>query len=302
MNVHDVVTAVEPSVVQISASSGQGLAIGTGFIISGDGEIVTNAHVVSGSNQVKVRLPGETTTRTAQVVGADANADVALLKIAGVSNLKPVTIGSSNDVQVGDPVAAIGYALGLRGDPSVTSGIVSGKGRTLDQLTNLVQTDAPINPGNSGGPLVDGRGAVIAIDTAKLSGNGSSPSSGGEPGYENIGFAIPIENAMKIVDQLRSGGGSSTATEPGYLGISVSDTADGSLGALVQGVASGSPAAQAGLQAGDVIVAIDQTQIAGQADLSGVIARSRPGSTVTVTVNRGGSQAQIKVTLGTRTS
>jgi putative serine protease PepD len=287
-------------VVQITATDPQGTAIGTGFIVSANGEIVTNAHVVAGANQINVRLAGETTARTAQVVGADPNADVALLKVAGVNNLKPVTISSGQNVKVGDSVVAIGYAVGLRGDPTVTTGIVSGTNRTLDQLTGLIQTDAPINPGNSGGPLLDATGAVIAIDTAKISGNGASPASG-QPGFENIGFAIPIQNAMKVVDQLRNGGGSPTTTVPGYLGVSVADTTDGSVGALVDAVVAGSPAAAGGLRAGDVIVAIAQTPINGVANVSQVISQSKPGTTVTLTINRGGIRQTLTVILGTRT-
>jgi putative serine protease PepD len=298
IDVHAVVAAVEPSVVQVTSQLQGGTAIGTGFVISADGQILTNAHVVDGAQQVTVRLSGESSARPATVVGADTQHDVALLSVSGVSGLHPAQLGSSQDVQVGDPLVAIGYALGLRGDPTVTSGIVSGTDRTLDQLTGLLQTDAAINPGNSGGPLVDAAGKVIGINTAKVSGNGSSPFDGDQPGFENVGFAIPIEEAQTIANQLRSGG--TPAVQSGYLGVSVSDTPDGSLGATVGSVVDGGPAAKAGLQAGDVITAVGNTPISGAADLGQAVADAGAGKTVTVTVQRNGSPRQVSVTLGSK--
>jgi putative serine protease PepD len=208
-----------------------------------------------------------------------------------------VKLGSVGDVQVGDPVVAIGYALGLRGEPTVTTGIISGTDRTLDSLTGLIQTDTAINPGNSGGPLVDAAGTVIGVNTAKLSGNGSSGASASEPGFENVGFAIAIDDVVKIADRLRTGAPVASA---GYLGVSTADSTDGGLGTEIQSVEPGTPAASAGLQVGDVIVGIDGNPVSGQADLGRAIRAAGPGGTIKLTITRGGAKQDITVTLATR--
>ena len=301
IDVRAVIAAVEPSVVQVTSQLAQGTAIGTGFIINADGEILTNAHVVNGATVVRVRLAGESQAREVQVVGADATNDVALLKVTGVDKLSPVQLGAINQVQVGDPVVAIGYALGLRGEPTVTTGIVSGTDRTLDTLTGLVQTDTAINPGNSGGPLVDAAGRVIGINTAKLSGNGASGSgsSASEPGFENVGFAITIDDATKIADRLRTGAPVASA---GYLGVGTVDSSDGGLGAQIRTVEAGTPAAAAGLQPGDVIVGVDGSDVSGQADLGRAIRTAGPGGTIKLTIDRNGAKQDVTVTLATRPS
>ena len=296
IDVHAVIGAVEPSVVQVTSQLTQGTAIGTGFVISADGEILTNAHVVDGATAVRVRLAGESQARDAQVIGADTTNDVALLKVAGAA-VKPVKLGSISQVQVGDPVVAIGYALGLRGEPTVTTGIVSGTDRTLDKLTGLVQTDTAINPGNSGGPLVDAAGLVIGINTAKLSGNGASGATANEPGFENVGFAITIDDATKIADRLRTG---TAVASSGYLGVSTVDASDGGLGAQIKSVESGTPAATSGLQPGDVIVGVDGQPVSGQADLGRAIRAAGPGGTIKLTIDRNGAKQDVSVTLATR--
>ena len=297
IDVRAVIAAVEPSVVQVTSQLAQGTAIGTGFVINADGEILTNAHVVTGATVVRVRLAGESQAREVQVVGADATNDVALLKVTGVDKLAPVKLGSVSQVQVGDPVVAIGYALGLRGEPTITTGIVSGTDRTLDTLTGLIQTDTAINPGNSGGPLVDAAGLVIGINTAKLSGNGASGSSSSEPGFENVGFAITIDDATKIADRLRTGAPVASA---GYLGVGTVDSTDGGLGAQIQTVEAGTPAAVAGLQPGDVIVGVDGNAVSGQADLGRAIRAAGPGGTIKLTIDRSGAKQDVTVTLATR--
>ena len=299
IDVRAVIAAVEPSVVQVTSQLAQGTAIGTGFIINADGEILTNAHVVNGATVVRVRLAGESQAREVKVVGTDATNDVALLKVTGIDKLSPVQLGSIDQVQVGDPVVAIGYALGLRGEPTVTTGIVSGTDRTLDTLTGLVQTDTAINPGNSGGPLVDAAGRVIGINTAKLSGNGASgsSSSGNEPGFENVGFAITIDDATKIADRLRTGAPVASA---GYLGVGTVDSSDGGLGAQIQTVEAGTPAATAGLQPGDVIVGVDGGPVSGQADLGRAIRAAGPGGTIKLTIDRNGAKQDVTVTLAIR--
>ena len=294
LDVRAVIAAIEPAVVQVTAPSGAGISVGTGFVISADGEILTNAHVVDGATSVKVRLAGESTARSVRVVGADTAADVALLQVDGATNLKPATLGSVDDVHVGDPVVAIGYALGLRGDPTVTTGIVSATDRTLGDLTGLIQTDAAINPGNSGGPLVDASGRVIAINTAQLDSSGDGRNADG------LGFAITIDDAVSIANRLRGGGSTSGVKSTAFLGVTTQDTTDGSLGTVVQAVTPGTGAAAAGLRVGDVIQSVNGQQVSAGTDLGRVIRAAGPGATITLTVKRGEQQLDLKATLGSR--
>jgi putative serine protease PepD len=206
LNVTQIAAKVEPVVVSIEATSNQGpfasTSAGSGIILTSDGEVLTNAHVVEGATSIKVTLAGESQARSAELVGINTSADLALLRISGVSGLQAADLGSSADLQVGNDVVAIGNALALEGGPTVTSGIVSALNRSIDtesgQMTGLIQTDAPISSGNSGGPLVNAAGQVIGINTAVA---GSSQSTTAE----NIGFAIPIDRAMSVVAQLRAG-------------------------------------------------------------------------------------------------
>ena len=200
-----VVAAAEPSVVNISSHivqqrgpfQVQGEGAGTGVVIDDQGHILTNAHVVAGATEVTVRVNG--TERSATVVGTATDSDIAVLRLDDPSGVVPATLATSADVAVGDPVVAIGNALALEGSPTVTQGIVSALDRSIETesgtLTGLLQTDAAISSGNSGGPLVDATGAVIGINTAvAASGNGVSAS--------NIGFVIPIDQALRIAQQL----------------------------------------------------------------------------------------------------
>jgi S1-C subfamily serine protease len=206
LNVTQIAAKVEPVVVSIEATSNQGsfasTSAGSGIILTSDGEVLTNAHVVEGATSIRVTLAGESQARSAQLVGIDSSADLALLRISGVSGLHAADLGSSADLRVGNDVVAIGNALALEGGPTVTSGIVSALNRSIDtqsgRMTGLIQTDAPISSGNSGGPLVNAAGQVIGINTAAA---GSSQSNTAE----NIGFAIPIDQAMSVVAQLRAG-------------------------------------------------------------------------------------------------
>jgi S1-C subfamily serine protease len=272
----------------VVTDSAFGSSTGTGFVVSADGEIITNAHVVEGQEIVKVRLPGESQARDARVVGASSDlTDVALLKVSGVNGLTPAQLGVSADLRVGDPVVAVGYALGLRGDPTVTTGIVSALGRTLDsQLAGLIQTDAAISPGNSGGPLLDSQGRVIGVNTAKA----------GQTGAENIGFAIPIDGALRVADGLRGG----TSLSTGFLGVSTRDADLGDLGAEVVEVVPGSAAEDGGLRVGDVITAVDGALVSGAGELGSVIRSLDPGAALVLTVQRGGTSVDLDVTLGTR--
>src|SRR5438067_3526905 len=202
---------------------------GTGIVLTSDGELLTNAHVVNGATSIKVTVGSDTQSRDASLIGIDRNADLALVKINGVSNLPTAQLGNSSDLKVGDSVIAIGNALNLQGGMTVTEGIVSALNRSIDagseggrgseSLSGLIQTDAAINPGNSGGPLVNSAGQVVGINTA---------TSGDA---QNIGFAIAIDNAKPVIDQLRKGGSSSgSSTQQGgqaFLGVSVTSGQNG---------------------------------------------------------------------------
>src|SRR6266487_2437569 len=210
LDVAQVVAKVEPAVVSIEASTNQGpfssTAAGSGIILTSDGEVLTNAHVVNGASSITVTLNGQSQARAATLVGIDTSNDLALLKINGASNLPTVSLGKSSDVADGDDAVAIGNALALQGGPTVTKGIISALNRDLGtnsgEMSGLIQTDASISSGNSGGPLVNAAGQVIGINTAVAASSQTTTA-------ENIGFAIPIDKAMTIVAQLRAGGSTS---------------------------------------------------------------------------------------------
>jgi putative serine protease PepD len=286
LDVKAILAKVEPSVVDIVASNRRGSGEGTGVIISSDGYVLTNAHVVDGAGRVSVAIAGGSRALSATVVGADDAHDVALLKIESASGLPAAELGRSADVKVGEDVVAIGNALGLRGDPTVTRGIVSALNRTVENLTGMIQTDAAINPGNSGGPLVNSAGQVIGINTAVAA-----------DGAQNIGFAIPIDKAKSLADRLKTGQGPAPTA---FLGVSTTETEDGSAGALVVSLVPGGPAQRAGISVGDLIVTFDGKPVAGADTLSGLVQARQPGDTVQVVVERNGSSRTISVTLGTK--
>lgn len=294
-DVAQVVDDVGPAVVSIQTSTGgpfRGSGAGTGIILTADGEVLTNAHVVEGARTIHVTLAGESQSRTATLVGADAASDLALLQIEEAAGLPTATLGSSETLVVGDDVVAIGNALALRGGPTVTRGIVSALGRSLETragtMTDLIQTDASISSGNSGGPLVNAGGEVVGINTAVA-------TSGAGTAAENIGFAIAIDQAIPVVERLRTG---APAAGTGYLGVNVADPADGSRGALVTAVADGSAAADARLRPGDLITAVDGTSVDGAAALGAAIRQHSPGEAVTVAYSRSGGDHETTVTLG----
>jgi len=205
-NLADLVARVQPSVVSVETLVVRGAyttgGAGTGIILTADGQVLTNAHVVAGASAIRVSIAGVSGTRPATLIGADPGADVALLKVSSVGNLQAATIGASSGLRIGSDVVAIGNALNLEGGPSVTRGIISALGRTLTtstgaSLTGMIQTDAAISSGNSGGPLVDMQGRVIGVNTA-------AASSGGGVEVESISFAIPIDRAMQVANSLRS--------------------------------------------------------------------------------------------------
>jgi S1-C subfamily serine protease len=310
-DVRTALAKVMPAVVTITTvdgstfRGGQRGGAGTGIIVAANGEVVTNAHVVEGASSIRVQLPGRSGTITARVVGSDAGADLALLRLDGVSGLPVATFAADSTVHVGDPVLAIGNAEGYGGTPTVTEGIVSALDRNLPAgagasgtLRGLLQTDAAINPGNSGGPLVDTAGRVVGVTTAVAGGQRGAQA-------ENIGFAIRSDTVVKALPDLRAGrnvAGGSSARPTAFLGVQLSDT--GGTGALVGAVEPGSPAADAGLRAGDVITNADGTSIGSAADLQAVIAKHKPGDRISLSWRPGGqgSAKTATVTLDRRST
>jgi putative serine protease PepD len=286
---------VQPSVVSIHDDVTQtdqfgqtqsGQAAGSGFVLTADGFIVTNNHVIDGATNITVDFHDGTTV-DAEVVAADPRSDLAVLKVDR-TGLTPLPLGSSSDLQVGDQLVAIGNALDLSGGPTVTTGIVSATGRALDEengvsLSDMIQTDTAINPGNSGGPLLNMAGQVVGINTAVA----------GEA--QNIGFAISIDHAKSLIEQLQQGDVPAHA----LLGVGTQPTQDGT-GVEVAEVDSGSAAAKAGLQQGDVITSVDGTATDDPDALGGVIADHKPGDQVKVTYTRDGASHDVTVTLGAR--
>ena len=286
-----------PGVVDITvagASSGfggQSQAEGSGFVIDKNGNIITNAHVVSGATAIKVRFSNGKTA-TAKLVGTDQSTDIAVIKVdVAASQLTPLELGNSATVQVGQDVAAIGSPFGLPG--TLTAGIISAVNRTITapnnySISGAIQTDAAINHGNSGGPLLDTSGKVIGVNAQIDSDSG---------GNDGVGFAIPINAAKSVATTLIAGG----KVQHAYLGIRVGDAQTGN-GAQVSSVVSGSPADKAGVQAGDVITAVDGDSIATADDLTATTSAHKPGDKVTLTVTRNGKTLKLTVTLGVRPS
>ena len=270
-------------------------ALGTGFIISSDGYIVTNNHVVNGADQVRVSFEGHGKDKglTARVIGTDEETDLALLKVDAKDGLPYLEFGDSDSAQVGEWLLAIGNPFGL--GHTVTQGILSAKGRDIQSgpYDNFLQTDASINPGNSGGPLINMEGRVIGINTAII-------ASG-----QGIGFAIPSNMAKRIVNQLKQ----NKKVSRGWLGVSIQEldanTAkalglDKPRGALVGDVMPGEPAEKAGIEAGDVILSVDGRPVADSADLLRSVASYAPGSDIRLGVWRDGKDKTFTVRLGER--
>jgi putative serine protease PepD len=283
------------SVAYITARGTQGSATGTGFVVDADGLIVTNEHVVDGSSDITVEL-GDGNSRKATVVGRDKSTDIALLKVdTGGGKLTPLKLADSSKVQIGDATFAIGNPFGL--EDTLTTGVISATQRQITapngfSISGVLQTDAALNPGNSGGPLLDDQGEVIGINSQiESSSSGQGSSEGANTG---VGFAIPSNTVRKVIAQLQEGGQAAHA----YLGVSTSDaTGDG---ATVQTVSAGGPAADAGLQAGAVIVAVDDQTVGSSDDLSSAIDAHKPGDQVRLRVRSGGKTETVTVKLGER--
>lgn len=265
---------------------------GSGFIVSGDGYILTNAHVVKGADEVVVKLIDKRKF-TAKVVGTDSRTDVAVIKITA-TGLPVVKLGDPTKLRVGEAVAAIGSPFGF--ENSVTAGIVSAKGRSLpsENYVPYIQTDVAINPGNSGGPLFNMRGEVVGINSQIYSRSG---------GYQGVSFAIPIDVAMEVVDQLKTSG----KVSRGWLGVVIQEVSadlaesfglDRPRGALVSQVQDDSPASKAGLQASDVILAFNGKAVENSGDLPRMVGMAKPGTKIQMDIWRKGKTQQMNVTLG----
>jgi putative serine protease PepD len=299
LDVADVIDHMAASVVTISADidsqAGMGQSTGTGVIVSSDGEILTNAHVVEGATQIRVRLAGETEPREATLLASDAGNDLALLRING-AGFDAAVFADPGSVRIGDEVLAIGFALGLDGDPSVTLGIVSAVDRTIGTegafLNGLIQTDAAISSGNSGGPLVNARGEVVGINTAVARGTATSAAS-------NVGFAISAKEALPVIDALRAQAGGEPRAE-GYLGVELDDRRDGGQGVVIRSVQDDTPASDAGVEEGDLVVAVDGAATDGAVGLIAAIRDLQPGDSTTITVVRDGERIDLDVTLTDR--
>ena len=275
-------------------------SLGSGIILSSDGYILTNYHVIEGADQLKVNAGGE--EYTAQVVGTDESSDLAVLKI-DATGLTAIEVGSSSDLAVGEWVMAVGSPFGL--EQSVSTGIVSATSRTTSALndsssgssavyTNMIQTDAAINPGNSGGALVDKDGKLIGVNTLIASASGSS---------SGVGFAIPVDYAMNIAQQIIDGKTPSHA-QLGITGTTVNSqlakryNLPVESGAYVTSVSAGSSAANAGIQEGDIITKLGDTSISSSSDLVLAVRSHNAGDNVEVTFNRNGQENTVSVTLG----
>jgi S1-C subfamily serine protease len=317
VTIPELVNKVIHSVVSIDVKSGGNEDEGTGMIITSDGEVLTNNHVIElyseggDKGSITVTEYGQTKALPTTLVGYDQSKDVALLKINTASNLPTVTFGNSGKAVVGDAVVAIGNALGLAaGTPTVTQGIISALGRSVtaggegtqtETLQNMIQTDAAINPGNSGGPLIDTSGQVIGMNTA-VAGTSSDGTSS-----QNIGFAIPAASVEALISELQKGGQSGNGG--GYLGVDITTLTPAlrqqygftpTTGAVILSVVSGSPADKAGLVQGDVIVTINGTNITTSDDLQKVVQNAKSGQSVSITYYVGDSKRTTTATLGSQ--
>ena len=307
----DVVERVLPSLVNVKVSGFSQSALGSnrtqgqgsGAIIDSDGVIVTNYHVVQGAVRVRILFQDGHDPVDGRVIGTRSDFDLAVIKVP-TSGLTPIKLGRSGSLRLGDDVIALGFPLGL-GGPTVTKGIVSGKNRELDipreegddvNFQGLLQTDAAINPGNSGGPLIDTAGRLVGINTA----------AAGAASAENVGFAIAIDSALPVIEELLS----QPPEDRAWLGVlagNMEPTLAAELGlptdlegALITEIVGGAPADEAGLEPGDVIVSIDGEPVQGNEDLTSILTEHDPGETVTVEIVNADGEGTVEVTLAQR--
>ena len=306
LDIQGILAKVQPSVVSIQTSTetARGLfeGAGSGIVLTEDGLVLTNAHVIGNLGDITVVL-NDGSEHPATLVGSSPDNDLAVIQAEGVDDLVPAELGSSDDLRVGDEVIAIGNALNLGGDATVTRGIVSAKERDLQtegvSLEGLIQTDAAINPGNSGGPLVNAAGQVVAVNTAIVA------------DAQNLGFSIAIDRARPIIEDLQAGEGQITPDQA-FLGVSTSDISDLTdevrtrfdvevdEGAFVTEVVPGSAADNAGLQPGDVIVEIDGEEVTEASAVRDTILDKEPGDTVEIKIVRAGEDKTVEAELARR--
>jgi putative serine protease PepD len=279
-----VARAVLPSVVKIETGGG----VGSGVVYDADGFILTAAHVVENASEVTVRL-ADGSRLPGDVVGSDANTDVAVVRVSESGNLEPATLGVGAKVRVGQLAVAIGSPFGL--EQTVTSGIVSAVGRTVVNNSGnsvpMLQTDASINPGNSGGALVDRKGRVVGINDSIRTNSGIS---------SGVGFAIPIDTAVQVADALVGG----RTPQSGFLGVSGAESSGGQAGAVVTEVQPGSPASDAGLRVGDLLTRYDGQALTSMDELVGFVRATQPGTRVEIEVVRNGRAQSIEVRIGSQ--
>jgi putative serine protease PepD len=298
LGVNEVYRRAAAGVVEITVTGGttspfggqpQQTAQGSGFVYDREGHVITNQHVVDGAGSIEVRF-ADGSSYEARVVGTDPSTDLALLKVdAPADKLEALPLGDSSELAVGDAVVAIGSPFGLT--ETVTSGIVSALDRRISApngyaITGAIQTDAAINHGNSGGPLLNLQGEVVGVNAQIESESG---------GNDGVGFAVPSDTVRSVVDQLLEDG----QVEHAYLGVSLAETDNGA-GVQVSEVRAGSPAAEAGLEAGDVVTAVDGDSVTSASELQAAIDAKRPGEGVSVTYTRAGESETVHVELGSR--
>jgi S1-C subfamily serine protease len=303
LDLQTVAGKIDPVLVDVNTVVQEGVdgqtaqAAGTGIIVTSGGEVLTNNHVIQGSTSIDVTLPGETTTHSATVIGADPTDDVALIQVHGVSGLPTASLADSSALKVGQDVAAIGNALGQGGTPPATQGQITALDQSItvsddsggtEDLSGLIQMDASIQPGDSGGAVANGAGQVVGMITAAETDGRSQDSA------STVGYAIPINQAVGIANQIRAGHETSKIIigQAGYMGVEVQDLSpnaaerlglDVTSGAYVAGVASGGPADQAGIEQGAVITAVNGQTITSSGDLGPAIQSHDPGQQIQVT-------------------
>ena len=296
LNVAEVLKKIESSVVTIIAVTEAGMsagrATGTGVVITSDGDILTNDHVIDGADTVNVLFAGDTEPTLATVLAVDPGNDLALIHV-DKTGLTPAVFADPDSIDIGDEVVAVGFALDLDGGPTVTRGIVSALNRTIvsgdGALDGLIQTDTAISSGNSGGPLVNTRGQVIGINTAVF-------QSSSEVAANNVGFSISVAEALPVIEELRAQANGQARTE-GYLGVSVLDRNDGGLGAMIAEVSPGSPADLAGMKVDDIVIQADGSPVDGQPALVAAIRDKSPGDSIKIDVLRDGERITLTATL-----
>jgi S1-C subfamily serine protease len=320
LSTSQIAAQVDPGLVDVVSTDGlqQATSAGTGIVLTSNGEVLTNNHVIQGATSIKVTDIGNGRTYTATVVGYDASHDVAVLQLQNASGLTTASLGNSSSVQTGNSVVALGNAGGTGGTPSVAAGTVTALDQSItasdqssgvsEQLTGLIQTNANIQPGDSGGPLVNSYGQVIGMDTAASSGFSFQGQSQGQAGQTQA-FSIPINEATSIASQIEAGTTSATVHigATAFLGVGFSPQSSfggqggtGSSGATIAEAVSGSPAAKAGLTAGDVITSIGGQSVSSASDVAHALVKYHPGDSVSITwLDQAGQSHTTTVTLAT---